>query len=249
MQGFVDARGRYTLKVEVLVNFRHKCSAPQAQEAHQLLASLIDVLVPAGGSPSTALDFWAAARQSKADVDWFTSTPRAVVEQQDFFYTLGHHPVSWPLLRLFAASPKQGRQKALSVSNLGRTDGLFQHAGPWKLGRMQMGIDELLIGHSVFLAVASHEGRLNFTLSYAEPIVSKTMAQEYGQAVIRSLLNACPPPTDPVMSAPPTPVSLTAKPSAAGPLPQLGSVGGASSFSEADAETPTPRAGKQPGGA
>lgn len=247
--------------MEVLVNFRQKCLAhcPPAADAHQLYASLIDVIVPAGGAPDTALDFWAAARQSKADVEQFTAEPHRVIDSLDFFYTLGHHPVAWPLLRLFSASWRQGRQKALSISNLGMTDRLFQPCGPWRLGRMQMGIDELIIGHSIFLALASHEGRLNFTLSYAEPIVDRRMAQEFGQAVIRCLVDACPAPepTDgavAAVAAPATPVSLTTKP------PQLqqggdggsgGSLGGgASSFSEADADAESPRgAPKRVGGA
>jgi hypothetical protein len=260
-QGFIAAKGRYCLKAEVLVNLRGKCTdVPHSQEAHQLYASLLDVIVQAGGSPETALDFWEAARASKADVEKFVADPRAWVESLDFFYVMGHHPIAMPLLRLFGASFKQGRLKAISVSNLGMTDKLFQPAGPWRLGRMQMGIDELLIGHSIFLAVASHEGRLNFTLSYCEPLVSKAMAEEFGQAVTRALIDACPPPTAEELAAaaaaPQTPVSLTAKPpttgaAAGGSSGEHGSIAGASSFSEADAESAgeTPRVGKRVGGA
>ncbi len=266
-QGYIADKGKYVLKAEVLVNFRGKCvdRVPHAQEAHQLYASLLDVMVQAGGSPGTALDFWAAARASKADVEKFVAEPRAWVESLDFFYVMGHHPIAMPLLRLFGASFKQGRLKAVSVSNLGMTDKLFQPAGPWRLGRMQMGIDQLLIGHSIFLAVASHEGRLNFTLSYCEPLVSKAMAEEFGQAVTRALIDACPPPTAEeaaAAAAPQTPVSITAKPPTVGAAGsggggggriggEHGSIGGASSFSEADAESAgdTPRVGKRVGGA
>jgi hypothetical protein len=50
----------------------------------------------------------------------------------------------------------------------------------FSVGRMQMGIDELLLGHSIFMAAASYKGGLHMTLSYPEPIVTKEMAQKFG---------------------------------------------------------------------
>jgi hypothetical protein len=63
--------------------------------------------------------------------------------------------------------------------------------GGFSLGRLQMGIDELLFGHTFFLALASHKGDLNMTLSYAEPIVSRDMAQAFVAGVVRQCEEAC----------------------------------------------------------
>lgn len=221
MQDFIQTNRdnpKYKIKIEILVNFRSKATDTDGhKEAHQLYAAPMDVILDAGNTPDTAVKFWDAARQTKSEIEYFFNEPHMIVDALDFFYVLGHHPISLPLLKVFSWSFKQGRQKAISVSNLGMTDKLYQRVGPWKLGRMQMGIDELIIGHSIFLAVASHEGRLNFTLSYVDPIVSRAMAEEYGQAIIRSLIAACPPPPSPasmVPESPVTPMSITAKPPA-----------------------------------
>lgn len=37
----------------------------------------------------------------------------------DLFRVLGQHPLSWPILNFLGRSTKQGRYKAMSVSNLG----------------------------------------------------------------------------------------------------------------------------------
>ena len=214
MEGFIEPEpSSFKMKVEILVNFRGKASATKGSvESHMLYAAPMDVMLEAGNTPETNLDFWNTARIAKKEIDAFATEPHRIVDALEFFYVMGHHPIAFPLIRLFGISPKQGRQKAVSISNLGMTDKLFQPAGPWKLGRMQMGIDELLFGHSVFLAMASHEGRLNFTLSYIDPIVSRSMAEDYAQAVIRSLIEACPPAVEDVPPTPQTPVSITAKP-------------------------------------
>jgi len=214
MEGFIEKEeSSFKMKVEILVNFRGKASATKGSvESHMLYAAPMDVMLEAGNTPETNLDFWNTARIAKQEIDAFATEPHRIVDALEFFYVMGHHPIAFPLIRLFGISPKQGRQKAVSISNLGMTDKLFQPAGPWKLGRMQMGIDELLFGHSVFLAMASHEGRLNFTLSYTDPIVSRSMAEDYAQAVIRSLIEACPPAVEDVPPTPQTPVSITAKP-------------------------------------
>jgi len=214
MEGFIEPEPNpFKLKVEILVNFRGKASATKGSvESHMLYATPMDVMLEAGNTPETSLDFWNTARIAKQEIDAFATEPHRIVDALEFFYVMGHHPIAFPLIRLFGISPKQGRQKAISISNLGMTDKLFQPAGPWRLGRMQMGIDELLFGHSVFLAMASHEGRLNFTLSYIDPIVSRSMAEDYAQAVIRSLIEACPPLVGDVPPTPQTPVSITAKP-------------------------------------
>ncbi|TFJ83964.1 hypothetical protein NSK_005059 [Nannochloropsis salina CCMP1776] len=222
MEGFIEGPpSSFKMKVEVLVNFRGKASATLgSKDSHQLYAAPMDMLLPAGNKAETRLEFWRTAREAKREIDAFATEPHRIVDTLEFFYIMGHHPIAMPLIRLFGASPRQGRQKALSISNLGSTDKLFQPAGPWRLGRMQMGIDELLFGHSVFLAMASHEGRLNFSLSYIEPIVSKAMAENYSQAVIRALIDACPPASEDAPPTPQTPVSITAKPSISVPSAQ-----------------------------
>ncbi len=218
MQEYITGPQTFKLKVEILVNFRGKAAATTkgSADSHQLYAAPMDVMLQAGNVPATALDFWAAARQTKGEIEYFVSEPHMIVDTLEFFYVLGHHPISMPLFRAFGRSFRQGRQKAISISNLGMTDKLYQQAGPWKLGRMQMGIDELMFGHSIFVAVASHEGRLNFTISYIDPIVSRTMAEDYGQALVRNLIDACPPAELDVPPTPQTPVSLTAKPKPGG---------------------------------
>lgn len=110
-----------------------------------------------------------------------------ICETLDFFRVLGTHPISWPLLQWFGHSFKQGRYKAVSISNLGRTDGRFEAVGGFGIGRMQMGIDELLFGHTFFVAAASYRGALNMTISYPEPIVTRELAEAYGQGLLRQL--------------------------------------------------------------
>lgn len=78
----------------------------------------------------------------------------------------------------------QGRSRALSISNLGVTDGLFTPtpAGV-SVGRTQWGIDEGFVGHSIFLAVASYRGCLNVTLSYSPSIFTREMAAAFAEGI------------------------------------------------------------------
>lgn len=44
-----------------------------------------------------------------------------IMDTLDLFRVLGQHPLSWPILNFLGRSFKQGRYKAMSVSNLGTT--------------------------------------------------------------------------------------------------------------------------------
>jgi hypothetical protein len=46
---------------------------------------------------------------------------RQIMDTLDLFRVLGQHPLSWPILNFLGRSTKQGRYKAMSVSNLGTT--------------------------------------------------------------------------------------------------------------------------------
>lgn len=63
MEKFIDRKYKYRLKAEILVNFRGKCTAEGSQDAHQLYAAPMDVMLHGGGTPETALNFWETAKK------------------------------------------------------------------------------------------------------------------------------------------------------------------------------------------
>ena len=66
----------YSVRVDILVNFRNKTSEDRAKEAHQLFAAPVDVLLKAGNTPTHALKFWEAARQVHKYTHTHTYTQR-----------------------------------------------------------------------------------------------------------------------------------------------------------------------------
>ncbi len=157
-----------------------------------------------------------------------------MIDTLGLMHTLGGTRFGVRKLKQLANGKRQGRSRAISISNLGVTDKVRQagsspsspltssthpptipetssthpptppHPTPsskvflptdrgFAIGKTQWGIDEGFAGHSIFLAVSSYQGALNFTLSYAPSIFTREMAQEFGEGCIECLLAASPP--------------------------------------------------------
>jgi hypothetical protein len=122
-------------------------------------------------------------KQVRKEIVDFLDEPHQIIDCLGVMNTLGG-ALGQRKLKTLADGPLQGRSRALSISNLGVTDGLFTPTPAGLcIGRTQWGIDEGFVGHSVFLAVASYRGCLNVTLSYSPSIFTKAMAHAFGEGI------------------------------------------------------------------